>query len=69
MLAPLSHGRMHVILRGFEYGSQGVTARIRVVSSDLHTPFTIAYALLILGMLLWLLLATPRINSRIPEDK
>jgi len=57
MLAPMSHGGMHVVLRGFGYGPEGVTATIRAVRSFLHTPFIVAYALLIISMLLWFLLS------------
>ena len=55
MLAPMSHNGMHVVLRGFEYGPEGITASIRVVNSFLHTPFTITYPMLIISMVIWLL--------------
>jgi small neutral amino acid transporter SnatA (MarC family) len=53
----MSHGGMHVVLRGFEYGPEGITTTIRIVTSCLHRLFTIIYALLIISMFLWFLLA------------
>lgn len=66
MLAPMSHGGIHVILRGFEYGPKGLSARIRVVKSFLHTPFTIAYAMLIISMLIWFLLKIRHAPGELP---
>ncbi|MBA2883135.1 hypothetical protein HNR65_003496 [Desulfosalsimonas propionicica] len=66
MLAPMSHGGIHVILRGFEYGPEGITARIRIVKSFLHTPFTIAYAMLIISMLTWVLLKIRHAPGELP---
>lgn len=55
-----------MILRGFEYGPEGITARIRIVKSFLHTPFTIAYAMLIISMLTWVLLKIRHAPGELP---
>ncbi len=70
MLAPMSHKGMHVVLRGLEYDGENITARLRVVESFLHTPFTIAYGMLIITMIIWFLLTARPLSrtSGLPEN-
>lgn len=54
ILNPLSHGGIHVVLRRFEYGPQGLSAQMRIARSPLQRIFLAVYSLFIFSLMLWL---------------
>lgn len=56
MLSPLVQDNIHVVLRKFEFGPQGLSARIRMVEAPLHKAFFSVYAVFILSLLIWLII-------------
>lgn len=61
IMQPLVHGNIHVVLRRFEYGPEGLSARMRVVDAPLHKFFFTAYLLLICNLIGWLFLRLVRL--------
>jgi hypothetical protein len=56
ILAPLTHGNARVVLRRFEHGQDGLSARLRIVDAPLHTLFFTIYSLFIVNLAAWLML-------------
>jgi len=62
IMDPLVHGNVQVVLRGFEYGADGLSARIRIVNAPFHSIFFTIYILFILSLIAWLLLCLLRLE-------
>lgn len=60
IMDPLVHGNVHVVLRRFEYGADGLSARIRIVDAPFHTMFFTVYSLFIMSFMAWLALRVLR---------